>query len=90
MTVNTSKLLSRTVSARIPNELHKELCERCNRIGCSINDFIQGSLELVINDYTEFDLGNDEEEFEEETVPELKVTSIDGVPVKSEIVGIEY
>jgi len=80
VTVNSCKLLSRTVSARIPNDLHKELCERCNRIGCSINDFIQGSLELVINDYTEFDLGSNEEEDEEVKVTpssELKVVKVE-------------
>jgi len=61
MTVNSCKLVSRTVSARIPNELHKKLCERCNKVGSSINDFIHASLEFVINDYTEFDFGGVEE-----------------------------
>jgi len=68
--------LSKTVSARIPNKLHEELCERCNKVGCSINDFIQGSLELVINDYTDFDFGG-EEESEPVKTPEIKVIDIE-------------
>jgi len=68
--------LSKTVSARIPNKLHTELCERCNKVGCSINDFIQGSLELVINDTTDFDFGG-EEESEPAKTPEIKVMDIE-------------
>jgi len=68
--------LSKTVSARIPNKLHSELCERCNKVGCSINDFIQGSLELVINDYTDFDFGG-EEESEPSQTPEIKIVEIE-------------
>ncbi len=53
--------MSRTVSARIPNELHEEIRERCNKVGCSINDFLEASLEFALNDYSEFDFGNEEE-----------------------------
>ncbi len=68
--------MSKTVSALIPNTLHSELCERCNKVGCSINVFIQGSLELVINDYTDFDFGG-EEESEPPKSPEIKVIDIE-------------
>jgi len=68
--------LSKTVSARIPNKLHTELCERCNKIGCSINDFIQGSLELVINDTTDFDFGG-KEESDQPPTPKLEVINIE-------------
>jgi len=54
--------MSRTVSARIPNELHEEIRERCNKVGCSINDFLEASLEYALNDYSEFDFGDEEEE----------------------------
>jgi len=54
--------VSRTVSARIPNELHEEIRERCNKVGCSINDFLEASLEFALNDYSEFDFGNEEDE----------------------------
>jgi len=65
--------VSRTVSARIPNQLHEEIRERCNKVGCSINDFLQASLEFALNDYSEFDFGNEEPE----DVPKvLTVTSI--------------
>jgi len=54
--------LSRTVSARISNEMHDELRERCNKVGCSINDFLEASLEFALNDYSEFDFGNEDDE----------------------------
>jgi len=53
--------LSRTVSSRIPKELHDELFERCNNVGCSINDFIEASIEFALHEYTEFDFGETEE-----------------------------
>ncbi len=54
--------MSRTVSARITNEMHDELRERCNKVGCSINDFLEASLEFALNDYSEFDFGNEDDE----------------------------
>ncbi len=54
--------MSRTVSARISNELHDELRERCNKVGCSINDFLEASLEFALNDYSEFDFGHEDDE----------------------------
>jgi len=66
--------VSRTVSARIPNELHEEIRERCNKVGCSINDFLEVSLEFALNDYSEFDFGNEEETEDEPKV--LTVTRI--------------
>ncbi|HXV38902.1 MAG TPA: YlcI/YnfO family protein [Nitrosopumilaceae archaeon] len=46
--------MSRTVSSRIPKELHEELRERCNIIGCSINDFIEASIEFALTGHSEF------------------------------------
>lgn len=57
--------MSRTVSARIPTELHEELRERCNLIGESINDFIKAAIELALHRGCEFDFG-------EELVEELE------------------
>ncbi|HXX05516.1 MAG TPA: YlcI/YnfO family protein, partial [Candidatus Bathyarchaeia archaeon] len=37
--------MSRTVSARIPTDLHEDLRERCNQLGESINDFIEAAIE---------------------------------------------
>jgi predicted DNA-binding protein len=57
--------MSRTVSARIPTDMHEDLRERCNLIGESINDFVKAAIEFVLYDYVEFDFG-------EELVEELK------------------
>jgi len=66
--------MSRTVSARIPNDLHEELRERCNKVGCSINDFLEASIEFALNDYSEFDFGNEEEPEDEPKV--AKATNV--------------
>ncbi len=51
--------MSKTVSARIPNQLHEELRERCNLIGESINDFVKAAIEIVLHDTTDFDFGEE-------------------------------
>ena len=58
--------MSKTVSSRIPTQLHDELRERCNLIGESISDFIKASIEMCLNNSCEFDFGDElVEEMEE-------------------------
>ena len=67
--------MSRTVSARIPNQLHEELRERCNLIGESMNDFIKAAIEMCLHNSCSFDFGDelmDELEEKREEVAELK------------------
>lgn len=52
--------MSRTVSARISKETHDKLRERCNKVGCSMNDFIEACIEFILNNYSEFDFGDEE------------------------------
>jgi len=54
--------LSRTVSARIPKQLHEELRERCNEIGESINDFVKASIEFALYQSSDFDFGGSEDD----------------------------
>ncbi|MGI0056894.1 MAG: YlcI/YnfO family protein [Nitrosarchaeum sp.] len=51
--------MSRTVSARIPTELHEELRERCNLIGESISDFIEAAIEFALYSSVDFDFGEE-------------------------------
>ena len=51
--------MSRTVSSRIPTQLHEELRERCNLVGESINDFVKASIEFALHNSTEFDFGDE-------------------------------
>ena len=53
--------MSRTVSARIPKELHDELREICNKVGCSINDYVMESIKFALYGSSDFDFGNEEE-----------------------------
>ncbi len=61
--------MSKTVSARITKEAHDKLIEKCNRIGCTINDYLNGAIELALNGSTQADLGDgiddDSEQFQE-------------------------
>jgi predicted HicB family RNase H-like nuclease len=50
--------VSRTVSARISKEMHESLRDKCNDLGCSINDYIVDCIELVLEGSTEFDFGD--------------------------------
>lgn len=51
--------MSRTVSTRIPTQLHEELRERCNLLGESINDFVKAAIEFSLHSETEFDFGEE-------------------------------
>ena len=51
--------MSRTVSARIKPEMHEKLRDKCNDLGCSINDYIIASIELVLDGNTYFDFGDE-------------------------------
>ncbi|WKT57171.1 YlcI/YnfO family protein [Candidatus Nitrosotenuis chungbukensis] len=51
--------MSRTVSSRIPTELHEELRERCNLLGESISDFVKAAIEFAINGSVDFDFGDE-------------------------------
>ena len=59
--------MSRTVSARIPPDLHEELRERCNQIGESINDFVKASIEFALYQATDFDFGDESDEIQSES-----------------------
>ncbi len=53
--------MSRTVSARIPKQLHEDLRERCNEMGESINDFVKASIELMLYGSSDFDFEEPED-----------------------------
>ena len=53
---------TRTVSARIPNERHDELRERCNRLGCTITEYIENAIDFAMDGSCEFDFGEPENE----------------------------
>ena len=58
--VNSVKQMSHTVSARISKESHDELLERCNRAGCTINEWLCAAIDYLITGSSEFDFGDDE------------------------------
>ena len=68
------KKKTKPTSVRFDNDLLEELDQRCEKVGCSRNDFIKNSVEFAIYQSSDFDFG-DEEESEEE--PQVKVTLVE-------------
>ena len=58
--------MTKTVSARIPNKTHEELVERCNKVGCTINEWLNAAVDYLFTHSSDFDFGDDEE-LEEDT-----------------------
>jgi len=50
------------VSARISDKVHEEIIDRCNKEGCTVNNFLNCAIELVLVGHTEFNFGETEEE----------------------------
>jgi len=72
-TVYQCILLSRTVSSRIPNKNHELLRERCNQLGCTINEYIEHAIEFALDGSTEFDFELEEAEIQSEDKPTPRV-----------------
>jgi hypothetical protein len=66
-------------SVRLDNDLLDELDQRCGKLGCSRNDFIKNSVDFIINQSSNFDFGDDDEEFKEE--PKIIVESVPEGPI---------
>ena len=62
-------------SVRFDDELLSDLDEKCKNIGCSRNDFVKASTELMVYDTTNFDFGNEEDEEPEEPL-RIKVEDV--------------
>ena len=60
---------TKTVSARIPEDVHADILDRCNREGCTVNRFLNCAIELAITGYSEFDFGDEDEEKVENEPP---------------------
>ena len=67
--------MTKTVSARIDNRVHNDLVERCNQLGCNINEFVGESVKFMLNNESDFNFSNeeviDEESNEIESEPKI-------------------
>lgn len=50
--------MSRTVSTRLQTETHEKLCQRCNHLGVTVNDFLKECVTFGLDGYSEFDFGD--------------------------------
>ena len=66
--------MSKTVSSRLPNKRHDELRERCNELGCTMNEFIENCILFMLDGSSEFEFNLDDEL--EEDKPETKESKV--------------
>ena len=59
--------MSKTVSARLPNKNHELLRDRCNQLGCTINEYIEHAIEFEMDGSTEFEFDLDAPEIKPES-----------------------
>lgn len=59
---------TKTVTARIPEDVHVEIIDRCNREGCTVNFFLNKAIEFIINHEVDFNFGDIEDD--EEPAPQ--------------------
>lgn len=79
--------MTKTVSARISNELHEQLRDRCNELGRSINDYLAGCLELGLNGTTEVELSSQKQDSITET-QEQRGPSVESRPKKRYVIDV--
>jgi len=79
------KKKTKPTSVRFDNDLLEELDQRCDKLGCSRNDFIKNSVEFTIYNSSNFDFGNEDDE-EETEEPKPIVTEIIE-PEKSSVIA---
>ncbi len=56
--------MSKTVSSRVENKLHKDMLQECNKLGVTMNEYIKEALRLLL--YDKCDLEFEDEDSDEE------------------------
>ena len=54
--------MTKTVSARIDNRVHNDLTERCNQLGCNINEFVSECVKFMLFNESDFQFEPEEDE----------------------------
>ncbi len=52
--------------------MHENLREKCNDLGCSINDYIVACIEFMITGSSEFDFGDEEDSNMQKTAKDIQ------------------
>jgi len=51
--------MSKKIEVEVPDEVHRKLLERCGKVGCHVSDYMEASVEYVLNGTSYFDFGED-------------------------------
>ena len=62
--------MTKTVSARIDNRVHNDLVERCNQLGCNINEFVSECVKFMLSNESDFQFELEDEPSEIESEPQ--------------------
>jgi len=62
--------MTKIVSARIDNRVHNNLMERCNQLGCNINEFVGECVKFMLFNESDFKFEPEDDE-SSEVEPEL-------------------
>lgn len=54
------KMKTKTASVRFDKDMLAEIDNRCEKVGCSRNDFVKNALNLVLYDHANFDFGDED------------------------------
>ncbi len=70
--------MTKTISSRIDNRTHDDLIERCNKLGCNINEFVGESVKFLLSNESdfEFDLEESDSSNTEEPKPQITIREI--------------
>ena len=64
--------MTKTVSARIDNKVHNDLVERCNQLGCNINEFVGECVKFMLFNESDFQFELEDDEPSEVESKSLK------------------
>jgi len=62
--------MSKTVSARIGNNLHQSIIDECNKEGISVNEFLTTILQ------ENFSVGKEKKSFSNEEIPDIPLSEL--------------
>ena len=49
--------MSKCLKIELPDKVHEKIAERCQKVGCSFDEFVKESAEYVVKGYSTFNFG---------------------------------
>ena len=52
--------MSKRIEVEVPDEIHQKIKNRCEKVGCDVNEYMSASVEYALDGVSFFDFGQDE------------------------------